>query len=282
MSTVINALTVDVEEHFQVHAFEAVIDCASWDGYPSRVVANTRRILGILAEHGVHATFFVLGWVAERHPDLVREIASGGHEIATHGYAHEIIYRQTPDAFADDLRRALDSLGPEYAGRPLGYRAPSFSITRRSLWALDVLRDHGIAYDSSIFPLVAHDRYGIGDAHRFANKLPCGLWEFPVSTVRLAGRNWPVAGGGYLRLLPLWVTRRAIRHLNAQGHPAVVYVHPWEIDPDQPRIPGAPPISRFRHYTNLRHTEGRLRALLSEFTFSPMRQAFADELQDAV
>ncbi len=282
MSAIVNALTIDVEEHFQVHAFETVIDRSAWDRYPSRVVANTRRIMRLLSEYNVHVTFFVLGWVAERHPGLVAEIALRGHEIATHGYWHEIVYRQTPDEFAADLRQSLDAIQRGAAGlQPTGYRAPSFSVTRQSLWALDVLRDHSIVYDSSIFPLAAHDRYGISNANRFANKTSSGLWEFPVSTMRLGGQNWPVAGGGYLRLFPFWVTRHAIRHLNAQGHPAVVYLHPWELDPDQPRIPGAPPLSRFRHYTNLNRTERRLRALLGEFTFAPIRQAFSDCLEEA-
>ncbi len=282
MDGVLNALTIDVEEHFHAHAFEAVIARSAWDTYPSRVVANTRRILHLLGEHGVQATFFTLGWVADRHPDLVREIAAAGHEIATHGYWHELVYRQTPDEFAADLRRSLEAIGQALGGTPpTGYRAPSFSITARSLWALDVLRDCDMAYDSSIFPLSAHDRYGIGDADRFANRLPAGLWEFPASTVRLAGRNWPVAGGGYFRLLPLSITRRAIRHLNAEGHPAVVYLHPWEFDPEQPRVVGASSLSRFRHYVNLERTEARLRALLQRDRFGPIRQAFHDCLAAA-
>lgn len=280
MNRVPNALTIDVEEHFQVHAFETVINRSDWDGYPSRVVANTRRILRLLTESDVRATFFVLGWVADRYPELVQEIAAGGHEIATHGYWHELIYRQTPAEFAADLGQSLDAIGRAFAGcKPAGYRAPAFSITKQSLWALDVLRDHGLVYDSSIFPLAAHDRYGINNAQRFANQMAGGLWEFPVSTVRLGKQNWPVAGGGYFRLFPLWVTRRAIRHLNGQGQPAVVYLHPWEFDPAQPRIPGAPLLSRFRHYVNLGKTESRLRTLLNEFEFAPMCDVFAGCLE---
>ena len=280
MNSILNALTIDVEEHFQVHAFEKVVDRTAWDRYPSRVTANTRRILNLLAAYDVQATFFVLGWVAERHPDLVKEIAAGGHEIATHGYWHELVYRQTPDEFAADLCQSLQAIEQACNGvRPKGYRAPSFSITNQSLWALDVLRENGIMYDSSIFPLAAHDRYGIKNANRFANKMRSGLWEFPVSTIRLGNQNWPVAGGGYFRLFPLWITRQAIHRLNTQKQPAVVYLHPWEFDPAQPRIPGAPLLSRFRHYVNIDKTESRLQALLNEFKFAPMRKVFVNYLE---
>jgi polysaccharide deacetylase family protein (PEP-CTERM system associated) len=277
----LNALTIDVEEHFQVHAFETVIDRSDWDRYPSRVGDNTRRILRLLAEYDVRATFFVLGWVADRHPDLVQEIATAGHEIGTHGYWHELIYRQTAAEFAADLSRSLDAIGRATGGlHPVGYRAPAFSITRQSLWALDILPEHGIKYDSSIFPLTAHDRYGIGNAERFGHKVRDGLWEFPMSTVRLGKSNWPVAGGGYFRLFPLWVTRQAIRRINAEGHPAVVYLHPWEFDPDQPRVATAPLRSCFRHYVNLHRTERRLRALLQECKFGAMCEAFTDRLDE--
>ena len=279
MSAPLNALTIDVEEHFQVHAFETVVARADWDRYPSRVVANTQRILSLLADCQVRATFFILGWVADRYPDLVREIAIGGHEIATHGYWHELIYRQTPAEFAADVAQSLDAIRCASGGlEPAGYRASSFSITNRSLWALGVLREQGLLYDSSIFPLTAHDRYGIPDAHRFANQMDGGLWEFPVSTVRLGQKNWPVAGGGYFRPVPFWLTRQAIRHLNGQGQPAVIYLHPWEFDPEQPRVTGAPLRSRLRHYVNLSKTESRLRALLAEFKFAPMCEVFASYL----
>jgi polysaccharide deacetylase family protein (PEP-CTERM system associated) len=282
MSSILNALTIDVEEHFQVHAFETVIDRSAWDRYPSRVVPNTRRILRLLAEYDVQATFFVLGWVADRYPYLVKEIAASGHEVATHGYWHELIYRQTPAEFAADLRQSLDAIGRACVGlQPAGYRAPAFSITKQSLWALEILRDHSIIYDSSIFPLAAHDRYGINGANRFANMIRDNLWEFPVSTIRMGKQNLPVAGGGYFRLFPLPVTRRAIRSLNKQGHPAIIYLHPWEFDPDQPRIPDAPLLSRFRHYVNLNKTESRLQKLLNEFKFAPMCEVFASQLEIA-
>jgi polysaccharide deacetylase family protein (PEP-CTERM system associated) len=276
----LNALTIDVEEHFQVHAFESLVDRSDWDRYPSRVVANTRRILELLARCDVRATFFVLGWVADRYPELVREIADAGHEIGTHGYWHELIYRQTADQFAADLRQSVQAIERAASGiRPLGYRAPAFSITRQSLWALDILREQGMRYDSSIFPLAGHDRYGIPDADRFASKVRDSLWEFPASTVRMGARNLPVAGGGYFRLYPLWMTQRAIRHINGEGHPAIIYLHPWEFDPEQPRVRGAPMVSRFRHYVNLQRTERRLQTLLQKFSFGTMREVFADCLR---
>lgn len=280
LDSVNNALTIDVEEYFQAHAFESVVDRSAWDQFPNRVTASTYRVLDLLANYNVKVTFFILGWVADRYPELVRMIAAGGHEIATHGYWHELVYRQTREEFAVDLRRSLDAIGVALPGVPIaGYRAPSFSITEQSLWALDVLDSHGIEYDSSIFPLSAHDRYGMKDASRFASKTGRGVWEFPVSTIRLGRQNWPVAGGGYFRLYPLWFTRKAIRHLNGQGHPAVIYLHPWEFDPDQPRISDAPWLSRFRHYVNIDKTADRLRRLLEEFEFGPIRDVFATLLK---
>jgi polysaccharide deacetylase family protein (PEP-CTERM system associated) len=276
--TVVNALTIDVEEHFQVHNFTGAIGRETWDWQPSRVVTNTARLLHILAEHDARATFFVLGWVAERHPTLVKAIAEAGHEVASHGYDHALIYEQSRAEFDGDIQRAIEAIEAAGVPRPIGYRAPGFSITARSLWALEVLLKHGIRYDASIFPLVAHDRYGMRDASRFANRLACGLWEFPPSTVRWAGQNWPAAGGGYFRLYPLWVTRMALRRINAEGQPVVFYIHPWELDPGQPRVTGVPLLGRFRHYQNLDKTEQRLRALLDEFRFAPLREVFADEL----
>lgn len=286
----LNALTIDVEEYFHAHAYERVIDRASWDRLPSRVAANTRRVLDVLRAADTRATFFVLGWVAERHPDLVREIAAGGHEIATHGHAHELLYRQTRDEFAADLARATAALRAATGGAEpiLGYRAPAFSLTDESRWALDVLHEHGFRYDSSLLPLAnghgthhstlrGGKRYGLSGATRFAARLG-GLWEFPVSTVRFGGRNWSVAGGGLFRLLPLWVNRRMIDRINAEGQPAVVYLHPWEFDPQEPEVPGAPPLARFRHRVNLDKTEGRLRRLLAERRFAPVREVFAAEL----
>ena len=290
----VNALTVDVEEHFQTHAYERAIERATWDRQASRVVRNTRRMLGLLAEHGAHATFFVLGWVADRHPELVREIVAGGHELASHGYAHELLYRLTATEFARDLGRSLEALGRAAGGGApvLGYRAPAFSLTDDCLWALGILREHGLRYDSSLLPVGTGEggrasrlrggkRYGVTGASRFAARVRDGLWEFPVSTLRLAGRNWPVAGGGFFRLLPLWVTRRAIHRINAEGQPAIVYLHPWEIDPDEPPVAGVPALARLRHRLNVGRTEGRLRRLLGEMRFAPLREVFAGQLAHA-
>ncbi|HET7292123.1 MAG TPA: XrtA system polysaccharide deacetylase [Vicinamibacteria bacterium] len=279
--SIANALTIDVEEHFQVHNLARHFDRETWDLQPSRVVRNTRLLLRILAEYDVRATFFVLGWVAERHPALVKELAAAGHEVATHGYGHALIYDQTPTEFDEDIRRAVASIEAAGLPRPIGYRAPGFSITARSLWAPDILLGHGLRYDSSIFPTVAHDRYGMRGAERFAHRLPCGLLELPPSTVRMGRQNWPVAGGGYFRLYPLWVTKAALRRINAEGQPAVFYVHPWEFDPDQPRVRGVSLLKRFRHYQNLDKTERRLRALLTEFRFAPMREVFAERIASA-
>jgi len=282
-----NAITIDVEEYFQAHAYEKVVARAEWDRLPSRVVENTRRVLAVLAAHRTHATFFVLGWVADRHPELVAEIAAAGHELGSHGYAHQLVYRQTRTEFADDIARSLAAIRRALGGGNgvLGYRAPGFSLTDGSLWALDVLREQGLRYDSSLQP-VAPDagalrggkQTGVRGAGRFAARLEAGLWEFPVSTVRLAGRTWPVAGGGWFRLLPLAVTRRAIARINHEGHPAIVYLHPWEFDPEEPHVPGAPALSRFRHRLNLDKTETRLRRLLAEGEFGPLREVFAAQL----
>jgi polysaccharide deacetylase family protein (PEP-CTERM system associated) len=274
-----NALTVDVEEHFQVSAFESVVDRAGWDSIPSRVEANTERLLELFARAGVHGTFFVLGWVAERHPDLVRRIAGAGHEIASHGQTHRLIYDQDPETFRAETHRSRATL-QDLSGQPVsGYRAASFSITRQSLWALDVLVEEGFAWDSSVFP-VLHDRYGVPGARRGPHRLraPGGgeLLELPPSTVALGRATLPVGGGGYLRLYPLAVTAWAIRRLNRRdGLPAVVYVHPWEVDPEQPRI-RASFRSRFRHYTGLRTTAPKLGRLLERFRFGTMSELAAD------
>jgi polysaccharide deacetylase family protein (PEP-CTERM system associated) len=282
MERIVNAMTVDVEDYFHVSAFDGVVPRARWDRFESRVCDNTERLLDLFDEAGVHATFFILGWVAERWPALVRTIAARGHELASHGYEHRLVYDQTPRQFREDIRRSkleLEAAG----GRPVfGYRAPSYSITARSLWALDILIEEGFRYDASIFP-VHHDRYGIpvSARHPYRIERPLGaLWEAPASTVRLAATNLPVGGGGYFRILPYAWTRWGIARLNRrERRPAIFYLHPWEIDPDQPRL-DAPFISRFRHYRNLRKTEARLRALLGDFAFAPMHSVFispADE-----
>ena len=270
---IINAMSVDVEDYFQVSAFDAAVSRDSWDSRESRVCANTDRMLELFAEADIRATFFVLAWVADRFPDLIRRIADAGHEIASHGYHHRLVYDLTPDEFRQDVRRAKHAL-EAISGTPVhGYRAPSFSVTERSLWALDVLIEEGYRYDASIFP-VHHDRYGIPGSPRHAHRLECSagaIAEAPASTVRLAGVNLPIAGGGYFRLLPYMWTRWGIDRLNTvEQRPAIFYVHPWEIDPDQPRI-AAPALSRLRHYRHLDKTEGRLRRLMQDFKFSTVR-----------
>jgi polysaccharide deacetylase family protein (PEP-CTERM system associated) len=270
-----NAFSVDVEDWYQVSDFEEVVEFSAWDRYESRVVRNTERVLGLLAEHAVKATFFILTWNAERHPDLVRRIADAGHEIASHGYSHRLIYEQRPAEFRDDLMRSKKIL-EDLVGQPvLGYRAPSFSLTAASLWALDVLLECGIRYDSSIFPI--RDRlYGIPDARRFPFVIRVAgdreLAEFPMSTVRAARRNWPLGGGAYLRIFPYPYMRWGIRRVNREGQPALVYVHPWELDPAQPRIRARGKRGISTHYINLHRTEARLRRLLTDFAFAPVRE----------
>jgi polysaccharide deacetylase family protein (PEP-CTERM system associated) len=278
-----NALSFDVEDYFQVSALSSAVDRGTWDAQPSRVAANTARLLDILAARGIRATFFVLGWVAERHPGIVRGIAAAGHEVACHGYSHELIYRQTAECFRDETIRARRLLEDQAQTHIRGYRAATWSITRKSIWALDILCEQGFEYDSSIFP-THHDLYGISDAPRGPHRLalPCGgsLLEFPPSTLRFGPYNLPVAGGGYFRLLPLAVTRRAIRRINSEGLPFLFYLHPWEIDPGQPRF-NVGLKSRLRHYTNIADCERKLAALLEEFPMGPMREILeAPVLQD--
>jgi polysaccharide deacetylase family protein (PEP-CTERM system associated) len=269
---VVNAMTIDVEDYFHVSVFDGRLPRHEWSQLESRVCANTERLLEIFADVGVRATFFVLGWVAERHPALVRRIAALGHEIASHGYAHRLIYDQTASAFRDDVRKAKALLEDASGHRVAGYRAPSYSVTPRSLWALDVLIEEGYTYDASIFP-IRHDRYGIPVSARHVYRVdrPGGsILEVPASTVSCGPLNLPIAGGGYFRILPYAWTRWGIARLNrVERKPAIFYLHPWEIDPDQPRL-HAGTFDRFRHYRNLSMTEGRLRALLRDFSFAPM------------
>jgi polysaccharide deacetylase family protein (PEP-CTERM system associated) len=276
-TSVLNAMTVDVEDYFQVSAFEDTVCRTRWHAFESRVCRNTERLLEVFDQAGVQATFFVLGWVAEQFPDLVRQIRLGGHELASHGYAHRLVYEQTPQEFRDDLRRAKAAL-ESAAGVPiLGYRAPSYSITRESLWALDALIEEGYVYDASIYP-IHHDRYGIPDWPRHVHRVerPGGsLWELPGSTVRWAGMNFPMGGGGYFRLLPYGWTRLGIERLNdTEQRPAIFYLHPWEIDPGQPRIPTSG-LTQVRHYRNLAKTETRLRRMLREFRFGRVSDVLA-------
>jgi polysaccharide deacetylase family protein (PEP-CTERM system associated) len=278
----LNALTIDVEDYYQVSAFEEVIRLEDWDQYESRVEKNTQHVLALLDEKHVKATFFILGWVAERYPQLVRRIVEAQHEVACHGYTHRRVYTLTPEEFRREIRQAKQTI-EDAAGVPvLGYRAPSYSITTRSFWALTILAEEGFKYDSSIFP-IRHDLYGIPNHQRFSHVLNSEgsfpIAEFPPSTARLGGVNLPVAGGGYFRLFPYAVTRYAIYCLNhKEKQPAIVYFHPWEIDPEQPRI-AASLKSRLRHYTNLDRMETKLRRLLSHFAFAPMREVYASYLQ---
>jgi polysaccharide deacetylase family protein (PEP-CTERM system associated) len=276
MSQLVNAMTVDVEDYFQVSAFEGAVPRSTWDSRESRVCGNTERLLDLFAASKINATFFVLGWVAERFPVLVRRIVSEGHELASHGFGHRLVYAQTSREFREDLRSARAALECAGGCPVLGYRAPSYSIVRKSLWALDVLVEEGYVYDSSIYP-VRHDRYGIPDWTREVHQIerPGGsIWELPGSTIRVAGTNLPIGGGGYFRLLPYGWTRHGIRRLNAANQPAIFYLHPWEIDPEQPRIP-AGRLSTFRHYRNLAETEPRLRRLLKEFPFGRISDVLA-------
>ena len=267
---ILNAMTVDVEDYFQVSAFDDHVPRSQWPQLESRVVRNTDTLLRMFEEAGISATFFVLGWVAEQFPALVRRISAAGHEVASHGHAHRLVYSMTAAEFREDLRRARGALESACGSRVLGYRAPSYSITRRSLWALDVLIEEGYVYDASIYP-IHHDRYGIADWPRHIHRIdrPGGtIWEVPGSTTRWAATNFPMGGGGYFRLLPYTWTRRGIARLNTlERQPAVFYLHPWEIDPDQPRL-RVGGLSRLRHYRNLEKTEARLRRLLGEFRFS--------------
>lgn len=277
----VNALTIDVEDYFQVNAFARHIRREDWDSYPLRVGDNTQRILAMLDEFAVKATFFVLGWVAERLPTLVREIHVRGHEIACHGYCHELVYCIGPDRFRQDIRKSKGILEDICGELVRGYRAPSYSITKQSLWALDILIEEGFGYDSSIFP-VYHDTYGIPDAPRFPYHIKResgSIMEFPLTTypVRFGKKEYrlPIAGGGYLRLFPACILKEAIHSINSrEGQPAVFYFHPWEIDPQQPRIKAGLK-SRFRHYLNLSTTERKIREIIGSLPFATMRDSLA-------
>ena len=270
----LNALTFDIEEYFQVEAFKTVVGFADWDGFPSRVSLQTHRLLDLLESRSITATFFVLGWVAERQSALLQEIHGRGHEVACHGQAHQVISAMTPDEVRADVRRAKQTIEDAIGAPIFGYRAPTFSVVRQTLWALDILAEEGFTYDSSIFP-IHHDRYGIPDAYRFPHQIQLNggghIVEFPMTTVAFAGQRLPLCGGGYFRLLPYAAIRTGLRHLNRhEKQPAIVYIHPWEIDPDQPRLP-VRGLNRFRHYVNLRRTAGKLERLLDDFSFGPAR-----------
>jgi polysaccharide deacetylase family protein (PEP-CTERM system associated) len=271
----LSAFSVDVEDYFHVEAFAGIVSRSDWEQFEPRVERNTQRLLELLDRHEVKATFFVLGWVAERFPQLVREMAAQGHEVSAHGYDHRPITDQTRGEFRADVRRSKQILEDIVGVEVPGYRAPTYSIVRDTLWALDVLKQEGYRYDSSIFPIL-HDRYGIPTAGRFPGKVPteegASLLEFPISTVRVLGTNLPFIGGGYLRHCPLRFILWGMRRVNmVERQPVMLYVHPWEIDPDQPSL-SAGPLTRFRHYRNLDKTERRLDLLLDRFHFTTVRK----------
>jgi polysaccharide deacetylase family protein (PEP-CTERM system associated) len=264
-----NALTIDLEDWFCVENLGHVISRSEWNQCELRVVESTTRLLDLFDRHDVKGTFFVLGWIAERVPDLVREVARRGHEIASHGYHHHMLTRLDPVAFEEDLCRSLDVLAPLSNGPIVGYRAPSFSVTERTMWALPILERHGFAYDSSIFPIGFHPDYGIKEASLEIGPIASSLVELPMSCATIMGTRVPCSGGGYFRIFPYSVTRYLMRRCNQQNRPVIFYLHPWEVDPGQPRV-SLPASKRFRHYANLRRTLGRLDRLLGDFRFAPI------------
>ena len=273
----IHAISFDIEEHFQVAAFDSVARRRHWGTQESRVERNTQVILDVLDQQGIKATMFVLGWVAERNKPLVKRIVDAGHELASHGYGHELITAQHPNSFREDIRRAKKIL-EDIGGKPvLGYRAPTFSITKETEWALPILVEEGYRYDSSIVPIV-HDYYGIPGAQPTIHTLNTdsgSIIEVPPSTCKLAGFTLPIAGGGYFRLFPYPILKKLLRRVEAQGQPLIMYLHPWELDPGQPRMRGSM-LSQFRHYLNLDKVHGRLTQLLKDFSFGPIQSLLPD------
>lgn len=274
VKTIRNALTIDVEDYFQVSAFAPYIPRDHWERRDCRVERNVERILQMLDDHGTRATFFTLGWIAERHPQVVRRIVEQGHELASHGYGHERASDLTESAFFSDIDSAKKILEDLSGCSVTGYRAPSFSIGEGNLWAFDCLERAGYRYSSSIYP-IRHDHYGMPDAPRFAHRVRGALVEVPVTTARLLNRNWPASGGGYFRLIPYALSSWLLRQVNQNdGQPVIFYFHPWEIDVDQPRVEGINAKTRFRHYVNLHRTEARIRRLLRDFSWARMDEIF--------
>jgi polysaccharide deacetylase family protein (PEP-CTERM system associated) len=280
ISAPLNSITVDVEDYFHTEAMGASVPRDLWDGMPTRIEKNTQRMFELFASHGVRGTFFFLGWVAERFPGLVREAARLGHELACHSYWHRLIYRLSPAEFREDTRKAKNAIEDAAGMSVVGYRAPSFSLVKGTEWAQEILAELGFLYDSSVCP-VNHDLYSNPDAPRVPHRIAAGaLLEFPVATLSAGGRNYPVGGGGYLRILPYAYTRWGLWRLNREeGSRAVVYLHPWEFDPHQPRLP-ASLRSRFRQYTGLGTTAGKLERLLEDFRFAPIVESFSLELRN--
>jgi polysaccharide deacetylase family protein (PEP-CTERM system associated) len=273
-AAIVNAMTIDVEDYFQVSAFAPYIRREDWDRRECRVERNVDRILGLLAGRQTQATFFTLGWVAERYPHLVRRIVDGGHELASHGYGHQRASELSPEAFGQDVTHAKKLLEDISGVAVQGYRAPSFSIGTGNLWAFDTLARAGYRYSSSIYP-IQHDHYGMPDSPRFAYRVGAGLIEIPITTLRVKNRNLPSSGGGYFRLLPYGLSRWMLRKVNREDRePAIFYFHPWEIDADQPRVAGIDAKTRFRHYVNIGRTEGRLHRLLRDFSWGRMDRIF--------
>ena len=273
--SLINALTVDVEDYFQVSAFADRISRKDWDKLDCRVAANTDKLLSIFDDHEVQGTFFILGWVAERYPELVKRIHSAGHEIASHGYWHQLVYDLTPEEFAKDLQDSREAIANACGVEVIAYRAPSFSITKKSYWAIDVLVEQGFKIDSSIFPISGHDRYGVPDAKKEIHTLETqhgSIREFPPTAWQFGRIPLPV-GGGYFRLFPLPLTSHAISKINAEGRPAMFYTHPWEFDPKQPRVSGLSKGTRFRHYVGLSKTVKRLEKMLDQSKFGTVTES---------
>jgi len=270
-----NAMTVDIEDYFQVSAFDQQVSREDWDRIPSRICSNVERILDLFERENVSATFFTLGWVCERFPEIVRAIAAAGHEIASHGHEHSRVSTFTQEQYRKDVEGTRKRLEDISGTAVVGYRAPSFSIGQKTLWAYDVLREAGYSYSSSVYP-IQHDHYGLPNAPRFPFRSSSdGLLEIPMSTLSFLGRNWPCSGGGYFRLLPLRYSLWAVRRINEQEKmPAVFYFHPWEIDPGQPRIDGVPAKAKFRHYVNLDKFECRLTQMLQSFNWDRMDRIF--------
>ena len=266
-----NAMSVDLEDWFCVNSLRKVIRKDNWDKCELRVVESTQRILQLFRKHNAEATFFVLGWIAERVPDLIREVEQQGHEIATHGYSHSLLTEMTPESFEEDLQQAL-KLTRNCADRKiLGFRAPSFTITEKTLWALDILVKNGIRYDSSIFPIGFHPDYGMRHAPLSIHELNGSIIEVPLSCVEVLGRRIPCAGGGYFRVFPYPLTKFLLKSCNSKGRPAIFYLHPWELDPEHPRV-NLPWHRTFRHYWNLDKTARRLEKLLTDFEFTSIRK----------
>jgi polysaccharide deacetylase family protein (PEP-CTERM system associated) len=272
---ILSAMTVDVEDFFHVSAFESVISPSQWKDYQPRVDTNTRRLLHLFAKKKVKSTFFVLGWVAERYPELIKEIHRQGHEVASHGYSHKRATQQSREELLQDVKRSKDHLEDLLGEQIMGYRAPSFSIGYGNEWAFEVLAELGFKYSSSTYP-VKHDLYGTPDWPRFAYNRPEGILEIPIPTLKLLGKQIPIGGGGYFRLYPYKATQMLVsKYLRDEKQPYSFYFHPWEIDAEQPRLNNAPLKSRFRHYVNLHRTEAKLERLLSDFNWSTMRDVYA-------